>query len=95
MTDQSAASAFTAPGKFNVYACVDLDLRAKELHRRQAELEQLMGRASQTADGALLNTIAYRTEYLQVRGELEELSKAINDKRCSTESKWSSGRTVY
>lgn len=95
MTDQSAATAFTAPGKFNIYACQDMDVRAKELHRRQAELEQLMGRTEQSAGGAFVNAIAYRTEYLQIRGELEEMSKAANDKQCSTESKWSSGRTVY
>jgi hypothetical protein len=95
MTEQNAAMAFAAPGKFNVYTCQDLATRARELHRRQAELEQVMGRAQQSAGGALINTVAYRTEYLQTRGELEELNKSANDKQCSTESKWSSGRTLY
>ena len=54
-----------------------------------------MARASQGAGGEFVNTIAYRGEYAQTRGELVELAKAKADKQCATESKFSSGRAVF
>ena len=54
-----------------------------------------MARASQGAGGEFVNTIAYRGEYAQGRGELIELAKAKADKQCAAESKFSSGRAVF
>ena len=42
-----------------------------------------------------VNTIAYRGEYAQTRGQLAELASAKADKQCATESKFSSGRAVF
>ena len=95
MSEQSAASAFIAPGKFGLYTCEDIDERVTILRRRQVELEQLMARASQGTGGEFINTVAYRTEYLQTRGELTELKRVTADKQCATESKFSSGRALF
>jgi hypothetical protein len=54
-----------------------------------------MGRASQGAGGDFVNTIAYRGEYAQGRGDLAELAKAKSDKQCAVDSKFSSGRAVF
>ena len=54
-----------------------------------------MARSSQSPGGGLVNALAYRTEYVQKGGELQELAKAAADKKCSSESRWSSGRQVY
>ena len=95
ISDQATSRALTAPGKYTIYDCQDLDRRAKSVRERQVELEQLMDRASQGTAGTLVSGLAYRTEYLQVRGDLEELQNAAADKKCATESKWSSGRALF
>jgi hypothetical protein len=96
ISDRTAASAFTSPGKYNVYTCADVEAGIAGLLVRQRELEQLMARASQGgAAGEFVNTIAYRGEYAQARGELVELAKAKADKQCASENQFSSGRAVF
>ena len=96
ISDRTAASAFSAPGKYNVYSCDDVERAIAGVRVRQVELEQLMARASQGgASGEFVNTIAYRGEYAQGRGDLIELAKAKADKQCVADSKYSSGRAVF
>jgi hypothetical protein len=95
ISERTAASAFTSPGKYNVYTCQDIENAMAALRIRQVELEQLMARASQGAGGEFVNTIAYRGEYAQGRGDLTEMTKAKADKQCASESKFSSGRAVF
>ncbi len=92
---EQSVSAFASPGKYQVYTCKDLEERTTERRQRQIELEQLMARASQGAGGEFVNSVAYRSEYLQTRGDLTELKKAGADKQCATESQFSSGRAVF
>jgi hypothetical protein len=54
-----------------------------------------MSRASQSAGGEFVNTIAYRGEYAQAKGDEIELAKAKEEKRCAIDSKFSSGRSVF
>jgi hypothetical protein len=95
ISDRTAAAAFTSPGKYNVYTCEDVERTLTALRARQVELEQLMARASQSAGGEFVNTIAYRGEYAQGRGDLIELAKAKAEKQCAADSKFSSGRAVF
>jgi hypothetical protein len=95
ISDQTAASALVAPGKYDIYTCQDIEQRTRTTRARQLELEQLMTRAAGSAGGELVNAIAYRSEYLQAQGELEELAKSSTDKNCAGQSKWSSGRAVF
>ena len=78
-----------------MYTCADVESGIAGLLVRQRELEQLMARASQGAGGEFINTIAYRGEYAQARGELVELAKAKADKQCASENQFSSGRAVF
>jgi len=95
ISDRTAAAAFTSPGKYGVYSCEDVERAIAAARVRQVELEQLMTRASQGAGGEFVNTIAYRGEYAQGRGDLIELAKAKADKQCVADSKYSSGRAVF
>lgn len=95
ISDQTAASALVAPGKYDIYTCQDIEQRTRNTRARQMELEQLMTRAAQGTGGALVNAIAYRSEYLQTQGELEQLAKSSAAKDCVSHSKWSSGRAVF
>ncbi|HEY5607332.1 MAG TPA: hypothetical protein VIM38_03240 [Alphaproteobacteria bacterium] len=95
ISDQTAASALVAPGKYDIYTCQDIEQRTRSTRARQLELEQLMTRAAQAPGGALVNAIAYRSESLQAQGELEQLAKSSADKRCSGQSQWSSARSLF
>ena len=95
MSEQTAASALVSPGKFDFYNCQDIARTVQDRRRRQTELEQLMARSAQSPGGEFVNAIAYRTEYLQARGELELLAKTAADKQCATQSQWSSARALF
>ena len=95
VSDRTWAGAFTSPGKYDIYTCSDIERVASSIRIRQIELEQVMGRAAQGVGGDFINTIAYRGEYAQSRGELAELAKANSDKQCAVDSKFSSGRAVF
>ena len=95
VNERNLAGAFTSPGKYDIYTCADIERQILGVRTRQTELEQVMGRASQGAGGDFVNTIAYRGEYAQGRGDLAELAKAKSDKQCAVDSKFSSGRAVF
>src|SRR6185369_13489489 len=76
LSDETAGRAFMAPGRYAMYPCANLEVRIKEVRERRVELEQLMARSSQSAGGEFVNAIAYRTEYVQTGGDLEELARA-------------------
>ncbi len=95
VSDEVAARVMAAPGRYDVYACANIELRIKDVQTRRTELEQLMARSSQTPGGEFVNAIAYRTEYVQTAGDLHELARVSSDKKCAADSKYSSGRQVY
>jgi hypothetical protein len=49
---------------------------------RERQLAQLMTRASEAADGAIVNAIAYQDEYNAARANLRSLRKAAEVKKC-------------
>ncbi len=95
LSDDAAGRAMVAPGRFDVFPCPNIDERIQAVRTRRIELEQLMARSSQSPAGEFVNALAYRAEYVQSGGELQELARASAEKKCATESQWSSGRQVY
>lgn len=95
LSDETAGRVMISPGRFDIYPCANIEQAIRDARTRRIELEQLMARSSQSPGGELVNALAYRSEYVQKGGELQELAKAANDKKCSSESQWSSGRQVY
>lgn len=79
---ESAGSFLVAPGKYTLYNCPQLAEAAQENSKRQRELEMLMAKAGPDSGGALISSIAYRPEYAQLRGEMNELRKTAADKDC-------------
>jgi hypothetical protein len=95
MSEQTARAVFAAPAKFDDKTCPEIDTLITSNRSRQKDLEQLMARADQAPSGGFVNAIAYRPDYVQVRGDLERLAKAREDKQCAVDSKFSSGRAVF
>ena len=78
------ASAIVAPGKYELYTCENLNIRGREAAKRERELKALMERSEQGVGGAFVNILAYRTEYLTVRGELMQMERAASAKNCAS-----------
>lgn len=81
--DDSVSRFLVAPDKFVLYSCAQLAEKTVATVARERELEALMARAGPGSDGRLVSAIAYRPEYLAVRGEMNELRAAAADKKCN------------
>ena len=69
-----------APGKYILYNCQQLDVAAKTNQKRIAELEALMAKSG----SEFANAIAYKPEYLQLRGEMADMRREAADKKCKS-----------
>jgi hypothetical protein len=82
MSDDKVGRLLVAPDKFVLYTCPEIAEKAKTTAARESELERLMAKAGPETDGRLVSTIAYRPEYLSLRGEMNELRSAAAAKNC-------------
>jgi hypothetical protein len=79
--DDAAWSHFlAAPGKYILFSCQQLDVQAKANLLRMRELEGLMAKSG----SEFANAIAYKPEYLQLRGEQADIQREAADKKCKT-----------
>lgn len=81
--DTDSAARFLVPaGQYTLYNCAQLAERSKTTAARQHELDGLMTKAATSSGGQLVNAVAYRPEYLTLRGEMLDLRQAAVDKKC-------------
>lgn len=84
-----------APGKYTIYNCGQLAGTARSLKVQEANLQGLLTRSSQGPGGDFVGTIAYRSEYQQTQAQYRAVMQAMSDKNCSSQSKWSSERSLF
>ncbi|MDP2294927.1 MAG: hypothetical protein Q8M24_05630 [Pseudolabrys sp.] len=82
-TEERMGSNLVSPGKFRFYSCEHLARQTVLMTTRAMELEGLIAKAGPGAGGSFVSAIAYRPEYLQVRGNLVELRKEQAEKNCA------------
>jgi hypothetical protein len=87
LAPDSFEPAFSDPAKFDYLECKDLNARELALAKREQEMRELMDKASQGTGGAVANALAYRTDYLNVRGELKQIREVAQRKECAREVK--------
>ncbi len=81
--DQDATARFlVAPGKYVLFNCAQIAHQAGVNATRQHELEALMVKAGDGSAGRLASAVAYRPEYLQLRGEMADLRQSAAEKKC-------------
>lgn len=78
--DDAMSNFLVAPGKYVLFNCQQLDVAAKLNQKRMAELEALMAKSG----SEFANMIAYRPEYLQLRGEMADMRREAADKKCKS-----------
>jgi hypothetical protein len=81
-SEDAAGRFLVTPDKFVLYNCAQLSDAAQVNFARQQVLEKLMAKAGTGSGAVIVSDLAYRPEYLQLHGEMNELRKAIAEKNC-------------
>jgi hypothetical protein len=74
--------AFADPAKYDYYDCKQLEAERKTLATRIAELQGLMAKADTGAAGPVVAELAYRNEYVAVRGQTNLADEAWQRNKC-------------
>ena len=90
-----AGSFLIDPGRYSVYHCNDLAAHWKVLIAREKELRELMERANQGgAGGAVIGSLAYRTDYDAVLSEERLLQRTAAEKNCNFTPQFQSDQII-
>jgi len=79
---ETIAPAFADPAKYELYDCKQLEGERKLLAKRTADLQALMDKAETGAGGAVVSELAYRNDYIAVRGQAQLAEDAWRRNRC-------------
>jgi len=77
-----SASIFVDPSHYDLYNCEQLNKARKETAGRVAELQGLMAKAETGFAGALMSGLAYQSDYLATRGQLDLIDQKRAENRC-------------
>jgi hypothetical protein len=83
------------PGRYSAYRCNDLAARWKVLVAREKELNGLMAKASEGGGGAVIGSLAYRTDYDSVLSDEKLLQRAAAEKDCGFTPEFQSDRGIH
>jgi len=75
-------SAFADPAKYDLYDCKQLETERTRLSSRAAELQGLMAKAETGVAGPVVAELAYRNEYITVRGQTKLAEEAWRRNKC-------------
>jgi hypothetical protein len=78
----SMTEAFADPAKYDLYDCKQLEAERKTLGIKEAELQGLMAKADTGVGGPVVAELAYRNDYLAVRGQSRFANEAWRKNRC-------------
>jgi hypothetical protein len=84
VSDETASRLLVEPDRYILYSCPELATAEQTKAARQRELEGLMAKAGPSPGGQLASNMAYRPEYAQLQGEMDQLRKAAADKNCKS-----------
>jgi hypothetical protein len=79
---ENMSSAFADPAKYDLYDCKQLEPERKNLARRTLELQGLMGKAETGFAGPVVAEMAYRNDYVAVRGQSKLAEEAWQRNKC-------------
>lgn len=75
-------TAFADPAQYELYDCKQLEPVRKTLANRQAELQGLMAKAQTGVGGPVVSELAYRNDYISVRGQARNAEEAWRKNNC-------------
>ena len=78
----SMTSAFADPAKYDLYECKQLETERKTLATKAAELQGLMAKANTGVAGPVVAELAYRNDYIAIRGQAKLADEAWQRNKC-------------
>ena len=82
-SDETTGRMLAAPHKYTLYNCQELAMEAQGIAGRQHELEELMKKAGVDAGGRLASNMAYKPDFLLMRGKMDQLRRTAAEKGCN------------
>ncbi|SCB54923.1 hypothetical protein GA0061098_103241 [Bradyrhizobium shewense] len=79
---ETVAPAFADPAKYELYDCKQLEAERKSLAKRTDDLRGLMEKAETGTGGAVVSELAYRNDYVAVRGSAQMADDAWRRNKC-------------
>jgi hypothetical protein len=79
---ETVSTAFADPAKYELYDCKQLETERQNLAKRSAELQGLMAKAETGVAGPVVSELAYRNDYVAVRGQAHFAEEAWRKNRC-------------
>ena len=79
---ETISPAFADPAKYDLWDCKQLEGERKNLAARTEELQKLMTKAETGAGGAVVAEMAYRNDYVAVRGQAHFAEEAWRRNKC-------------
>lgn len=89
-----AGALFVDPGRYTLYHCDDLAAQRKVLMARENELRGLIERAGESPGGAVIGSLAYRSDYDSVLAQEKLLQRNAAEKNCSFASPLQSDQSI-
>jgi hypothetical protein len=74
--------AFADPAKYDLYECKQLETERTSLAVREAELQGLMAKADTGVAGPVVAELAYRNDYIALRGQAKLAEEAWRRNKC-------------
>ncbi len=78
----ATSSAFVDPSRYELYNCEQLNTARKVSFRRVSELQGLMAKAETGVAGSLVSGLAYQTDYVKARAELDLIDETRKRGNC-------------
>ncbi len=78
----TVSTAFADPGKYELWDCKQLEPERKNLAARAAELQGLMAKAQTGVAGPVVAEVAYRNDYIAIRGQQKFAEEAWQRNKC-------------
>jgi hypothetical protein len=75
-------TAFADPAAYELYDCKQLEPVRKSLAAKEAELQGLMAKAQTGTAGPVVSELAYRNDYISVRGQARLAEEAWRKNKC-------------
>jgi hypothetical protein len=76
------STAFADPAQYDLYDCPQLETARKALDTRSAELQGLMAKAETGFAGPVVAEMAYRNDYIAIRGQAKFAEEAWQRNKC-------------
>ena len=85
---------FADSGVYQYHTCDQIANIRKHWSTREQELKELMAKAEKSTGGAVINVIAYQTDYVHAREQVGVLDATARSKNCTTPENWRSNSSI-